>query len=206
MQKMIPRNTAGAVIGCLVMASEVWMLGWRRVDDGHGHSMARVERLETGWLCYAAEVLIEPQETSACSFTIRLDQHWATREVEVTAVSRGGPKQLSLRADEMGEWWRDGSPAPDLAGCVDVDIAAAPLTNTFPISKLDGLGVSEQRTLPVAWVDVPTLQVQRVEQTYRRLGPDRWQYSDPAHGTFQLTVDDHRFVIDYEGLASRVTP
>jgi hypothetical protein len=106
----------------------------------------------------------------------------------------------------MRNWWRDGHPAPDLEGCVDVDIAATPLTNTFPIRRLDSLAVAEQRTLPVAWVDVPTLHVERVEQTYRRLGLGRWEYSDTAHGAFQLTVDDHGFVIDYEGLASRVTP
>jgi len=188
------------------MASDVWMLGWRRVNEGHGHSMARVERLETGWLCYAAEVLIELQETSACSFTVRLDQHWATREVEVNAVSREGTRRLSLRTDEAHDWWRDGYPIPDLKVCVDVDIDAAPLTNIFPIRRLDSLAVAQQRTLPVAWVDVPTLQVTRVEQTYRRLDLDRWEYSDPTHGAFQLSVDDHGFVIDYEGLASRVTP
>jgi hypothetical protein len=187
------------------MALEVWMLGWQRVDEGHGHSMARIERLETGWLCYAAEVLIEPQGTSACSFTIRLDPHWATREVEVNTVSRDGQSRLTLRADEMRDWWRDGYPVPGLKGCVDVDIAATPLTNTFPISRLDTLAISEEHTLPVAWVDVPTLKVVRVEQTYRRLGLDRWEYSDPAHGSFQLTVDDHGFVIDYEGFARRVT-
>lgn len=188
------------------MASDVWMLGWRRIDEGRGHSMARVERLETGWLCYAAEVSIEPQEMSACSFTVRLDQRWATREVEVNAVSREGHKRLSLRTDEAQDWWRDGHPVPDLKGCVDVDIAAAPLTNTFPIRRLESLAVAEQRTLPVAWVDVPTLQVTRVEQTYRRLAPNRWEYSDPTHGAFELSIDDHGFVIDYEGFASRVTP
>jgi uncharacterized protein len=82
---------------------------------------------------------------------------------------------------------------------------AAPLTNTFPIRRLESLAVAEQRTLPVAWVDVPTLQVTRVEQTYRRLAPDRWQYSDPTHGAFELSVDDDGSVVDYEGLASRVT-
>jgi hypothetical protein len=187
------------------MASDVWMLGWRRIDKARGHGMARVERLETGWLCYAAEVLIEPHETSACSFTVQLDQYWATREVEVNAVSRQGLERLSLTTDETQDWWRDSHPVPALKGCVDVDIAATPLTNTFPIRRLASLAVAEQRTMPVAWVDVPTLQVTRVEQTYRRLAPDRWEYSDPAHGAFELSVDHQGFVVDYEGLASRVT-
>jgi uncharacterized protein len=187
------------------MASNVWLLGWRRIDEVQGHSMSRVERLETGWLCHGAEVLASRAETIACNFTVRLDQHWATREAEVNAVSLTGEKRLSLRADEAGNWWRDGNPAPDLTGCVDIDVAATPLTNTFPINRFASLAVAEHRTTPVAWVSVPTLEVTRVEQTYRRLGRDRWRYSDPAHGAFELSVDDSGFVIDYEGFASRVT-
>ena len=187
------------------MASNVWLLGWRRIDEVQGHSMARMERLETGWLCYGAEVLASPGETIACNFTVRLDQLWATREAEVNAVSLQGEKRVSLRADQAGNWWRDGDPVPDLKGCVDIDVAAAPLTNTFPINRFASLAVTEHRTTPVAWVNVPTLEVTRVDQTYRRLGENRWQYSDPAHGAFELSVDDHGFVIDYEGLASRVT-
>lgn len=59
-------------------------------------------------------------------------------------------------------------------------------------------------TSPVAWVDVPELGVTRVEQTYRRLGPLRWAYADPAHGAFELTVDDDGLVVDYTGFATRV--
>jgi uncharacterized protein len=188
------------------MASDVWMLGWRRTDEGSGHSMARVERLEAGWLCDAAEVLIDPHETIACTFTVWLDQHWTTREVKVNAVTAEGSQQLSLKADEARHWWWNGRPAPHLEGCVDVDVASTPLTNAFPINRLASLAVAERRILPVAWVDVPTLQVTRVEQTYRRLGPNRWEYSDPTHGAFELSVDEQGFVIDYEGLASRISP
>ena len=187
------------------MAADVWMLSWRRIDEGRGHSMARVERLEAGWLCYGAEVLASPQQTIACNFIVRLDQHWMTREAEVNSVSVEGRRRLSLRVDEAGEWWRDGYLVSDLRGCVDIDVAATPLTNTFPIRRFASLGVAEHRTTPVAWVEVPNLHVARVEQTYRRLAPNRWEYSDPAHGAFELSVDDHGFVIDYEGFASRVT-
>jgi hypothetical protein len=187
------------------MAIDVWMLSWRRIDQSDGHSMARVERVEAGWMCHAAEVLASPAETVACTFTVRLDEHWRTQEVGVNAVSVEGANSLSLRADEARNWWSDGHPMPDLKGCIDVDVAATPLTNTFPIRRLASLSVSEQRTTPVAWVDVPTLQVLKVQQTYRRLGPDRWEYSDPTHGAFELVVDDHGFVIDYERFATRVT-
>ena len=114
-------------------------------------------------------------------------------------------KDVSYQADEAREWWRDDYPLPDLNGCVHIDVAATPLTNTFPIRRFASLGIAEHRTTPVAWVEVPTLHVTRVEQTYRRLAPDRWEYSDPTHGAFELSIDDDGFVSDYEGFASRVT-
>src|SRR4029453_13767618 len=98
------------------MAPEVWMLSWRRIDEGRGHSMARVERLEAGWLCYGAEVLASPRETIPCNFTIWPDHHWGTREAEVNSVSVAGQRRLVLRVDEAREWWRDDYPLPDLNG------------------------------------------------------------------------------------------
>jgi hypothetical protein len=50
--------------------------------------------------------------------------------------------------------------------------------------------------------------VTRVDQTYRRL-PDveelaAWEYRDPRHGRFRLTVDTDGLVVSYEGFARRV--
>ena len=63
-------------------------------------------------------------------------------------------------------------------------------------------------TTPIAWVDVPDLGVTRVDQTYRRLpgveGLAAWEYRDPQHGPFRLTVDTDGFVVTYEGFARRV--
>jgi uncharacterized protein len=185
--------------------ADVRMLAWRRIGESEGYSVARVERRESGWLCHAAEVLANAAEPIACNFSIWLDPDWVTRHVEVQAVSEAGENRLSLKADARRDWQHDDQIDPALSGCVDVDVAATPLTNTFPIRRLDSLAIGDQRTSPIAWVEVPTLQVMRVDQTYRRLGRKRWQYSDPMHGAFELSVDDQGFVLDYEGFASRVT-
>jgi hypothetical protein len=180
------------------------MVAWRRSDEGTGHSLARVARRPRGWLCHGTEVLAAPDALLSCSFRVELDDAWATRVVEVTTVSADGERRLTLSADHDRRWSRDGERTPDLDGCVDVDVAATPLTNTFPIRRLTSLGVTEAVTSPVAWVDVPTLGVTRVDQTYRRLDRLRWEYSDDTHGSFVLTVDDDGLVVDYEGFATRV--
>ncbi|WP_336031363.1 putative glycolipid-binding domain-containing protein [Geodermatophilus sp. FMUSA9-8] len=180
------------------------VVAWRRADEDAGHSLARVERRPGGWLFHGTEVLAGPETLLACSFRVEVDDAWATRSVEVTAVSAAGERRLVLAAGDDRRWTRDGEPDPALDGCVDVDVAATPLTNTLPIRRLAGLAAGEEVVTPVAWVDVPALGVTRVDQTYRRLGERSWRYSDDAHGAFELTVDDDGLVVDYTGMSTRV--
>ena len=188
--------------------TQVRTVAWQRADDGRGHSVARMAQADDGWVFHGCEVLAGPAVHLACWFRVLLDRDWLTHEVEVRAVDIDGERVLRLAADEERRWFIDGVHRPGLDGCLDVDIAATPLTNTFPIRRLAGLPFGESVTSPIAWVDVPGLGVARVDQTYRRLAPvdgrGAWEYSDPAHGAFTLTVDDDGLVVDYEGFARRV--
>jgi hypothetical protein len=191
-----------------VAASRPRLVAWERVDESTGHSMARVERQARGWRCSGVEVVAGPQDLLSCWFRVDLDEDWITREVVVGALGPDGERTLALSADEHRRWHVDGGPAHELDGCIDVDVAATPLTNTFPVRRLHALEVGGSVTTPIAWVDVPALGVTRVEQTYRRLpdigGLAGWEYRDPEHGPFVLTVDEDGLVVTYEGFARRV--
>lgn len=184
---------------------------WERLPPSAGHSLGRLARDGEGWLAHGAEVLLDGGDPVACHFEVRLDEAWRTRAVSVRAVS-SGVTGLVAHVDPGRRWWVDDVERPDLRGCVDVDVAATPLTNTFPVRRLHELAPGTEVTTPVAWVDVPALDVRRVDQTYRRLGPpgsddvDAWEYRDPLHGAFRLTVDRDGLVIDYEGFARRLRP
>lgn len=188
--------------------AEARTVAWQRADESRGHSLARVAEADTGRLFHGCEVLAGPTVLLACWFRVLLDRDWLTRAVEVRAVGAAGERLLRLTADDRRRWFVDSVHRPRLDGCLDVDIAATPLTNTFPIRRQASLSVGESATFPVVWVDVPGLHVTRVDQTYRRLPPvdgrDAWEYSDPTHGAFTLTVDDDGLVVDYEGFARRV--
>lgn len=119
----------------------VTLASWVRDDDQHGHSLARVEQDADGWLVHGTEVLGGPVELLTCSFRVRLGPDWRTREVEVTTLAQPGERHLRLRADRQQRWWHDDQRAGDLDGCVDVDVAATPLTNTFPIRRLASLDI-----------------------------------------------------------------
>ncbi len=149
-------------------------------------------------------MLIGPN-TLACWFRVDLDHTWVTRSADVRTISDLGEMSLALKADAERQWTVDGQPRPDLDGCVDFDVAATPLTNTFPIRRFATVALGESRTTPIAWVEVPTLRVLRVDQTYRRVTEHRWEYSDPAHGAFVLDVDADGVVTTYEGFAVRIS-
>ena len=184
------------------------LVAWERVGESAGQSMARVGRLPWGWRCHGTEVLAGPRELLSCWFQVDLDEDWVTREVVVGAVAHGGRRTLTLSADDQRRWKVNGRHDPDLDGCIDVDVAATPLTNTFPIRRLADLEVGRPVTTRIAWVDVPDLGVTRVDQTYRRLADvedlEAWEYRDPQHGPFHLTVDTDGLVVTYEGFARRI--
>lgn len=107
-------------------------------------------------------------------------------------------------------WWVHGRRRRSLDGCVDVDVAATPLTNTLPIRRL-GLRVGEEALIRAAWVDVPSLRVSPEEQGYRRVGAiegspglEAWDFWPVGGRTYRLTVDPDGLVVDYQDLAERV--
>ena len=187
---------------------------WRYVE-ARGMASAVLMPLEQGFGAFptirAAAVEIHAgRSPRQLSMTIDLFDDWAPGIATIWVDSPRRTRSISLERSN-GEWRVRGRRRRDLDGCVDIDVAATPLTNTFPIRRLARVGVGESRTVPVAWVEVPTLRVVRVEQTYTRLGPlhgvrggQRWLYGDPVHGTRDITVDRDGLVIDYEGFAERV--
>lgn len=146
------------------------------------------------------------------SYEVRCDARWRVREVRVTSLDGGGG--LHLLADGAGGWTTgDGRPLPALGGCVDVDLAATPFTNTLPIRRL-GLRPGESAEVAVAWIAVPELSVEAGRQCYARLedreGAGRYRFEAspserlPAGFVAELEVDGDGVVIDYPGLFRRV--
>ena len=128
-------------------------------------------------------------------YAIRVDQSWRTRVVEVK-LDDGG-QVLSLSADAAGHWSRDGRRLSELDGCLDVDLEWSPSTNTLPIRRLAPV-VGETKTVTGAWVRFPSLEVERLHQSYERLDKTRYRYRS-ASFTADLTVGDDGLVLRYGG-------
>lgn len=183
---------------------------WRRQDVAEGLALGWMVPRPDGIEARGQEIVAHSGGSWWVDFRVDLDSAWRTRTVVVRVTQPIGQREVRLEADGEGRWRIDGVPARELDGCLDVDVAAAPLTNTFPIRRL-ALGVGESADVAAAWVGVPDLGVERLDQRYTRLDPDgdleRYEYhSVPSGRSWILLVDGEGVVVDYQGFARQVFP
>ena len=127
-------------------------------------------------------------------YSIDMDEAWRTRAVQVE-VENDGRHRTSLVTDGSGHWSRDAELLPALDDCLDVDLEWSPSTNTLPIRRL-GLALGETKPVAAAWVRFPSLEVQRLDQSYERLDERRYRYRS-GRFTADLAVDEDGMVLQY---------
>jgi len=125
-------------------------------------------------------------------YVLHVDEKWRTQSVKVE-LEDGGQRRLSLTADGEGHWSRDGQRAADIDNCLDVDLEWSPSTNTLPIQRL-ALAIGESNSVSAAWVRFPSLEVQRLDQTYERLEDRRYRYRS-GRFTADLAADEDGMVL-----------
>ena len=139
-------------------------------------------------------------------YRLSCDPDWTTRRL---VIQDAGGEELTFQSDGAGTWTDGSGRALDaLGGCIDVDIAATPFTNTLPIRRL-GLQPGETRDLRMLYVMVPELTVRAADQRYTCLKlTDAGGVYRYESGSFQadLRVDPDGMVVDYPGLWRRLWP
>lgn len=171
--------------------------GW----DGQGHEVLQLGWESGGWTADGVVRGITSDDWGI-HYVIRLDERWKLRQF---LLFRDLPDpDLWLGVDPTGRWGEiNGARRPELDGCVAVDMACTPFTNTLPIRRLR-IEVGDTAELKIARVDHDTLEITAEQQRYTRLSLDRWRYEDSSGFTAELHVDDHGLVHDYPGLFRRL--
>jgi hypothetical protein len=141
-------------------------------------------------------LILQADDESPCvvRYEIEVDAGWRTRKVEVE-LEDGGQRRLSLTVDGEGNWSQDGQHLEQVGGCIDVDLEWSPSTNTLPIRRL-AMAPGDTKTVAAAWVRFPSLEVQRIEQSYERLAERRYRYRS-GRFTADLAVDKDGLVLQY---------
>jgi len=131
----------------------------------------------------------------AVSYVIRLSPLWQVRQF-LLFRDQDEP-DLWLGNDGAGRWGEiNGAHRPDLDGCIDIELACTPFTNTLPIRRLQ-LDVGDGAELAVATIDVETLGIVPARRRYEHLEHGRWRRTDIGSGsTVEFRVDEYGLVHD----------
>lgn len=180
---------------------------WQHRDARNGFEVVFVRTEDDGYRIEGHTAAVEAGQAWAVEYLITLDRDWLTKSALVHGRSATGRHELMLEADRAGGWMANGAPAPELDGCLDVDLEASSLTNAFPVHRL-GLQIGDESDAPAAYVRALDLSVERLDQRYAREPNDgarqRYHYTSPAFGfETDLVYDEAGLVIDYPGIAVR---
>ncbi len=181
---------------------------WRHLDARVGFEVLFLRGDASGYRFEGHSTAVEDGEAWGIRYALIVDADWVTRSTYIAGRSALGVHEVRLEGDGTGRWRVDDEPAPQLDGCLEVDLEASAFTNALPVHRL-GLGVGRRADAPAAYVRAVDLRVERLEQSYLRL-PDigdhsHYDYASPAFNfRAELVYDQFGLVLDYPGIAVRV--
>lgn len=180
---------------------------WQHQDARTGFEVVYFQAGSGGSHLEGWTTAIEDGRSWAVEYAIDLDAAGATRSARIRGRSAAGSCSAVLEADGTGRWLVNGTPAPHLHGCLDVDLESSAMTNALPVRRL-ALPTAAHAAAPAAYVRAIGLAVERLEQTYLRTpdeaGHQCYDYTAPAFDfACRLVYDESGLVINYPGIATR---
>jgi hypothetical protein len=185
-----------------------------RILDGSGWEYCRIhlgrrEDPRPPWAIRGTVLAIEAGEPTLVNYSIDLREASVRLETDLE-VRHGARRRYGLRLKLFADGrWENPGPgtgdwqiSPELEGATDLDLEFSPLTNTFPIRRLN-LAVGESAELVAAWVRFPRLTVEPLPQRYTRLSESVYRYESDGFSA-EVEVDDLGLVVRYGDLWERV--
>jgi len=146
------------------------MVRWRSV---HAPGMEHLRLWQDAETIHCEGVVIGERDGAEFGFFYRLvlDDTWHVRLVE---IHRAGPAPtLIMQSDRHGKWTDNhGLQVDVLDGCLDLDIAATPFTNSIALRRLD-LAEGESADVMAAYIRADDFDVHPVAQRYTCLEAGR---------------------------------
>lgn len=172
---------------------------WRRLDEP-GFEWCRLASRGADWQLAGTAVVAFDGLAWRIAYEVGLDSTFATSSCVVRADGGSTHLDLIIARDGNGRWFMNGHEQPQVAGCIDVDLAFSPATNTLPIRRLRPQP-GESVDVRAAWLRFPDFSLDVLPQTYRRVDGRRYHYESNG-GSFMadLTVDESGLVLEYENL------
>ncbi|TDD80141.1 hypothetical protein E1293_21440 [Actinomadura darangshiensis] len=177
---------------------------WRHGGTRTGFEVAFFSHDDRGPRAEGTTTATEDGKSWVVDYMIQLDDSWLTRSARIVGRSGGSTIVTVIETDGRGHWQVDGVAAPHLQGCLDLDLEASAMTNTFPVHRLR-LPANRAVAAPAAYVRAVGLEVGRLEQTYSQQSEEHYDYTAPAFDfACRLVYDQHGLILHYPGIATRI--
>lgn len=172
---------------------------WRRIDTP-GHDACALWSSSDAWRLAGTAVFSSEGQPCRLCYEVECDASWRTRSAKVTGWMGRTALRLFIEAMPEGRWEFNGTEQAEVKGLVDVDLGFTPATNLIQLRRLS-LGVGQAIDAPVVYLNFPELTISRLEHTYRRAAPDRYDYQAPTFNyAGVLQVSSVGFVTHYPDL------
>lgn len=136
-------------------------------------------------------------------YVLSTNEDFEAKMLLLKANYRNTAWDISLLND-AGVWYMNNEPHTEFRGCIDVDIALTPLTNTLPVRRLS-LNIGEEREIRVLYFDLFEGAIKPLSQKYKRLSENMYHYENvPNDFEADIEVDGDGLVVHYPELFSRV--
>lgn len=200
------------------------VIAWMKTDPV-GAEFVEVDRLTRGLRATGTAIGSDP-EPYRLDYTLEADDEFVTRRVEARTRGQGWSRVLHLTNEHVGGWrieadqtGRFAGPAPGgdaaaFAAARDADLGLSPLFNSLPVLRHRLLESDAPAVeLVMVWISVPELQVRPSRQRYTPVRPAgtapalvRFETVEDGGGfRADIEFDSDGFVVDYPGLATRLT-
>lgn len=176
---------------------------WRSLRT-EGYERGELLKRGENWVLRGTILRISENGPAEVRYKIISDQSWSTTAAQIICCDDLGQRELRI-VREHNRWYANQELLSLPSDCVDVDLAWSPSTNTLPIRRL-GLNIgSGSGPLTAAWIRLPELIVEPLQQTYQRTSQTTYTYSSRG-GSFKtsLTVDKNGLIVLYQGVWDRV--
>jgi uncharacterized protein len=176
---------------------------WRNLG-ADGIDYCALWRTSGGWQLKGTAIAVLGENGPVLvHYKVQCDPAWRTHSVDVTLTHNGENHCLQLIVENAAKWRTVERPLPEVAGCVDADLAITPATNLLPIRRLE-IPIGESREVIAAWVKFPELEIEPLAQRYTRLSADTYRYETGSDFCAQIVVDDVGLVISYQNAWQRI--
>jgi hypothetical protein len=171
---------------------------WRRLDQP-GHEAARIVFHKPFWQLTGNAVFAHEGQPCRLEYLVVCDEEWKTSHAQVVGWVGERRIRYELWADAERRWKMNGTAFPGVSGCVDLDLAFSPSTNTIPIRRL-GLSPGSEAEVRAAWLGFPEFGLEPLVQIYRRTGESSYHYeSDGGSFVTELEVNSAGLIVRYPG-------